>query len=382
MKSISRRGWIRSRLAVPALTALAAGSPLSTLAQPQTSRAGRGQAATHSFGSGATRVALLLETQSATFGKAAAAVQAGVRSAFTRDGQGLSVDVIPVSDTGEEIQALVNGLPGRGYQIAIGPLTRSGVNALADLGSLPLTVLALNLPDLERRGASNLIYFGLAIEAEARQVARAAFDDTASRVQDRRPLTALIISATTPLARRSLSAFSDGWRELGGVVVEAIESDSRNVAELRSIIGSAKADVVFASVGPDALRVVRSSVPKEMRIYGTSQSSSTLVGVTQKSPELDGVRLVGMPWQYQPDHAAVMAYSKAPTLTHLDFQRLYALGIDAFRLARELMQNRQQFELDGVTGRLRLNLPQDTRVERISVLGEYQNGVVVPLERR
>lgn len=388
MKSIVRRELLRVAAGHLATAVSAAGvvSPLSAFAQSSTSRPGRAStsstAATRSFGSGPTRVALLLETQSQAFGRAAAAVIEGVRSAHSRDGQGVAVDIFSVSDSGEDVAAVLASLPNRGYGFVIGPLTRNSVNALADVGSLPIPVLALNLADPDRRPSRNLIFFGLAIEVEGRQVARAAFDEASIRVPNRRPLTAVVINNSTPIGRRSFTAFSDTWRQLGGAIVEPVETDSRVASEIRAAIGNQAADAVFAAVGPDALRAVRASLPKEMPLWATSQANSLLPGVNLKAPELDGVRLVGMPWQLQPDHAAVMAYPKAPGLTHLDFQRLYALGIDAFRLSRELLSNKQRFELDGVTGRLRVDLQADARIDRISVVAEYRNGVIVPIEPR
>lgn len=385
MQSIVRRQVLRTVGYGGALgiAASAVGGPLSAFAQTSTSRVARGPTPVpRSFGSGPTRMALLIETQSPSFGRAAAAVVEGIRSAHSRDGQGVTVDVLPVSDTGEDIGGLLATLPNRGYSFVIGPLTRNSVNALADMGSLPIPVLALNQADPDRRPSRNLIFFGLAIEAEGRQVARAAFDDAAHRIPERRPLTAIVISNSTPIGRRSFNAFSEAWRELGGAVVDPIETDARSTAEIRSFIGELQADAVFAAVGTDALRAVRASLPKAAQLWATSQGNSIQPGVTLKMPELDGVRLVDMPWQLQPDHAAVMAYPKAPNLTHLDFQRLYALGIDAFRLSRELLANKQRFELDGVTGRLRVDLVADARVDRTAVLAEYRNGIIVPVESR
>ena len=55
-----------------------------------------------------------------------------------------------------------------------------------------------------------------------------------------------------------------------------------------------------------------------------------------------------------PDHPAVMVYPRPPdTEQPLDIDRLYALGIDAFRVARELaLRDGAPFGIDGVTGRL------------------------------
>ena len=59
-----------------------------------------------------------------------------------------------------------------------------------------------------------------------------------------------------------------------------------------------------------------------------------------------------------------------------DMQRLYALGIDAYRIARELaLRPNGAFELDGVTGRLSVDMgsasPAFRRVETGTV---YRDG--------
>jgi outer membrane PBP1 activator LpoA protein len=380
-----RRFWLRWMAASTAASALSAlaQQPTSPPAAPgaaagATPGAVPGAAGRQTFGTGNTRIALLLETGSAPFGRAAQAVLAGVRAAHARDGQGVLVELIPVSEGGDDLAAVIGELSRR-FALAIGPLTRNGVNVLADAGTLPVTVVALNQPDADRRPPSNLVVFGLAIEGEVRQIARAAYDDLSQRIPDRRPLSAMVIGQSTPLARRASQAFGDAWRELGGALAEPVDTEGRSPAELRSELGAVRTDVVFASVGVDALRTLRGALPRDIPIYGTSQLNSVLPGALAGRTELDGVRLLDMPWQLLPEHPAVMAYPKAPTLGHADFQRLYALGIDAYRIARELVQKRTRIELDGVTGRLRLDLAADTRVDRTSVLAEFRNGTVVPV---
>ena len=45
---------------------------------------------------------------------------------------------------------------------------------------------------------------------------------------------------------------------------------------------------------------------------------------------LDGLRVLEMPWQLQPDHPAVMTYPKAPVPYNVELQRLYAAADVAF----------------------------------------------------
>jgi outer membrane PBP1 activator LpoA protein len=50
------------------------------------------------------------------------------------------------------------------------------------------------------------------------------------------------------------------------------------------------------------------------------------------------------------------------------------LGIDAYRIAAEWIKGRQRFEIDGVTGRLRVDPDLAGRVERSPSLAVFVNG--------
>jgi outer membrane PBP1 activator LpoA protein len=70
-----------------------------------------------------------------------------------------------------------------------------------------------------------------------------------------------------------------------------------------------------------------------------------------------------MPWLLQPDHPAVMIYPHSTSLLEPEVDRLYALGIDSYRLVYSLIANRPNnvMPLDGVTGRIHLNGQQFQR---------------------
>jgi hypothetical protein len=124
-------------------------------------------------------------------------------------------------------------------------------------------------------------------------------------------------------------------------------------------------------------------------VYGTSQLnpfSATDWRGAEKRLEMNGVRLLDIPWQVQPDHPAAMIYPRwvTPPDQHVnpDLERLYALGIDAYRVAREVANRHSSFELDGVTGRLAIKFGPDAyRFRRSTQAAVYQDGVVVPLPR-
>ena len=92
--------------------------------------------------------------------------------------------------------------------------------------------------------------------------------------------------------------------------------------------------------------------------------------------DLNGMRFVEMPWLVQPDHPAVMVYPHPAGIT-AELERLYALGIDAFRVAAALLEAPRRLSLDGVTGRLTLI---GNVVAREPVHAVFRNGVGVTLD--
>jgi hypothetical protein len=89
---------------------------------------------------------------------------------------------------------------------------------------------------------------------------------------------------------------------------------------------------------------------------------------------MEGIAFVDMPWLIEPDHPAVMTYPRAATPYSAELERLYALGIDAYRVAAEWLKGGQRFELDGVTGRLRVDPVLAGRVERLPSLAVFVDG--------
>jgi uncharacterized protein len=84
------------------------------------------------------------------------------------------------------------------------------------------------------------------------------------------------------------------------------------------------------------------------------------------------VTFVDMPWLLQPDHAAVMIYPREQFGDGVDFDRLYALGIDAFRLGVELLKGTRAPALDGVTGQIRMT--RDQQFVRELTAAQFVNG--------
>lgn len=319
-------------------------------------------------------IALLLPLDSSAFSRAADAVKAGFMAAFglSPNDQSLRVKLYSSGDQPASILATYRQAIQDGSNIVVGPLTRTGVTALAESGLVSVPTLALNVPDSSIVPPHDLYFFGLSVEAEARQVARMAFESGKR--------SAVTIAVDSPLSKRSQQAFVDQWQALGGTI-KAQYQMSDNAEEL-SLLGNAVAgsgaDAIFLALGYDNARLVRPYLPLTAAIYATSQvdnAGSDPAGYF----DLEGVQFVDMPWLLQPDHPAVMIYPRQDDLGGEDFQRLYALGIDAFRLSRILLAGtNRDFTLDGVTGTIHLR--GDNQLSRELVHGEFRQGVPTVVE--
>jgi len=240
----------------------------------------------------------------------------------------------------------------------VGPLTRDAVTALAFGEPVPVPTLALNIPDQTGRAPENLYMLSLQLESEARQTAQLAYRD------NRR--NALIISSGNPVHRRLQSAFAAEFSRLGGNVPgEAVPPDP---ARLKAAIRS-DTDMVFLALDHDDARIVRpyiGSIPA----YATSGVNAGDRGALAAF-DLTDVTFVDMPWLLEPDHPAVMMYPR-PEPGPAEIERLYALGIDAWRIAQLLLAGSRDLKMDGVTGELTLG--PGGIIERTLRAGRYIDG--------
>jgi outer membrane PBP1 activator LpoA protein len=247
--------------------------------------------------------------------------------------------------------------------------------------------IALNHPD--GRGETTLpaqmMVIGLSIEDEARQAASWAAREQPGAI-------AYVLSNPAQYQRRSASAFAAQWQRLGRAaktadltVLNGYLNDAELV-QLRARLQAEPSAIVFAALDPDQARQLRVALQApplgDIPVYGTSSLNP---GKARQlpGPELDGVRLLDLPWQIQRDHPAVMVYPQ-PLGKDADMERLYALGIDAFRVAHEIARNAQRkqqadFQLDGVTGQLKVHFGNGPATfERRMLPAVYKNGVPQP----
>lgn len=295
----------------------------------------------------APHIALLLPLKSAAFGHAANAVRQGFLAAASIQLTTLPVRVYECADEGSEIAALYQYAVANGARAVAGPLTRTGVAALAAVSRIEVPTLALNIT--EPGGADKLYFFSLTAETEARQIAQLA---AAAKLHD-----ATIVSSGTALSRRLAQAFAEEWKSLGNSVAAELQFNDDPAAFADVPAGGG--NMVFLAADADKAHLIRPYLNSALPIYGTSQLFN---GNADKLTnfDLNDIHFVDMPWLLQPDHPAVMVYPRAnPPLT-AEMERLYALGIDAFRLLQILLEHTEHTDLplDGVTGAIQMNSEQ------------------------
>jgi uncharacterized protein len=314
-------------------------------------------------------IALLLPAASA-FVRATEAVRDGFLAAARTQGSApLPVRIYAVDGADQTVAGYREALAA-GAQLVIGPLTRDGVTALVASNLVTTPTLALNVPERTDALPPDLYMLSLHVEAEAQQVARFAAKEGRASV--------LAVVGGTPLLRRIHQAFVEEFTRLGGRVSaeHAFTADPDGLARIRQAVDFGTADMAFLALDFRRARLARPYLGA-LPVYATSQvnpgHSGPLVGF-----DLANVRFLDMPWLLQPDHPAVMVYPRRDFQDAVDLQRLYALGIDAFRVAQDLLRGASAITLDGVTGRLALG--SDHRFTRELTAARFADGrlIVIP----
>lgn len=331
------------------------------------------------------RIALILPLRSEALGPPADAVRAGFMAAHERDRAGVTVNVIDTTDDADETLNAYMAAK-KDNDIIVGPLSRSAVGVIAASGTVSKPTIALNHPDgrgVDNPIPPNMLVIGLSIEDEARQVAQWAAGEHPGA-------SALVVSGNSAWQRRLAAAFSAEWKQLGNQVQPAELTASNGylsepaIHQLKLRVDTELPTLMFAALDADQLRQVRAILGTDLPAYGAS-SVNPGANAGGSLPELDGLHLLDMPWQIQSDHSAVMSYPRFMGAGRTpDLDRLYALGIDAFRVALEIAKNpTAAFRLDGVTGRLSVNFGNGaSHFERVAPGAVYQGGSFKLLEKK
>lgn len=290
------------------------------------------------------KIALLLPMESPVYGKAAEAVKVGFMAAHALEQNKPEIQIYNVGSP-EETQAAYKAAVSGGAQWVVGPLTRDEVAAVV-AGGVTIPTLALNQPEGDAMAQDQLVILSLSAEAEARQIARA--------VRQLGLQTAQIVLGDTPLNVRIARAFADEWKSLDGSISAQINiPDSAKLVELKAASGAKSADMVFLVANAAQAKLARPYLDTAIPTYGVSQIYDGS-GKSLQNLDLIAVRFVDMPWILdadRPEYAALR--TAAAAMPSVDMQRLFALGVDAYRLLPYLQDKATgKTLLEGLTGKI------------------------------
>lgn len=310
---------------VPALR-----SPLSAIVLNAPSAAAARPAPSEPAGP-APRMAVLLPLSGA-LAEAAQVLRQGIEAGWKVDGDA----ELTWYDSAPDPVAAYRQALADGATVVIGPLAREEIAAVAPMASAP--TLVLNTPPAS---APPTVYaFSLSAEADGGQLVQV--------MRQAGHLFPLMVVGQDAVASRLAQAWRDAWGELAGRRPNWLlrwPADRERMIDL-----AASADSVALAV-PSAAWPALQPLLGSLPVY-VAPSLNDLPRARLAWP---GLIQLDQPWVLAPQAAQVARYPRPAEPLTLATERLYAQGIDAFRLARRLAgRSTPGLALDGVTGWLQL----------------------------
>ncbi|WP_174872884.1 penicillin-binding protein activator [Vogesella oryzae] len=290
-------------------------------------------------GSKSLHIGLLLPLASPQLKEAAQVVKDGFDAAAAANpDSSVQVSVSSLEDDSKVLDGY-RQLAAQGASFIVGPLTRQGAANLAQESKLP--TLVLNTLDKAPPAGSKVWSLTLAVETEAPQIVRLLRDD--GRQQP------LLLFNGDGLSQRLRQAFAEFWVPRGAKPLAELDISNPDGDKLNAALASS--DAVILALDSKEAAATRALLPPTMPVY-----ASSLVNIQQPPAVMQGVRFVDMPWFLMPDHPETRGIARPTSNLTRATERLYALGVDAYRLAVALAgsKNAALIKLGGATGDLRI----------------------------
>jgi outer membrane PBP1 activator LpoA protein len=311
------------------------------------------------------------------------AVREGFMAAYYQTLQrGYEVPTISIIDTqaAGNIELAYGDAMALEAEWVIGPLDKKQVNQLAKLESVPLPTLALNYSDQSAVGEQpdDFYQFGLAAEDEAHLIAERAFHLGYRRV--------LALAPDNAWGKRIYAAFEQRWLDLGGDIAEQrfykqkkdynpeikallnVDDSQQRYKAIRRLMRESvefeprrrqDADWVFLLALPKQGRQIRPmfdfNFAGDLPIFSTSQIFSGKQN-RKKDTDLNGIQFTDLPWLLESSELKTEVENNQKRAKG-NYARLYAMGVDAFRLYPRLKQLSAlpHSKIFGVTGDLSID---------------------------
>jgi outer membrane PBP1 activator LpoA protein len=312
-------------------------------------------------------VALVLPLDEPAFERAASAVRDGFLDAAAAAGKSGNCVVIPHGQNG--VVGAFALARAKGVRVAVGPLVRDDMKALALADAdLPWT-LALNQLDDGTKLPPAIYSFPLTVESDGRTLARRAQAVGAHSID--------IVAGDSPLMKRLASSFANEWTRRGGTAPAALRFDPapESLGALRRTLARDPPDAVLLAVTGEYAALVKPYIGNVVAYASGLVFERPSAAVAR---DLDGVRVVEIPWLLTPDAPRFAAFARRDFDSD-SLARLYALGRDAYTIAASFVDGPpEHFDADGATGHITRGPGHE--FQREGVLGVYRDGALVPID--
>ena len=345
-----------------------------------------------------TRIALMLPF-SGRLEKVADAILNGFLYAYYQDpNQVADLEIINASSDPAKFNLQYEQAIQNGADFIVGPIDKDLIGLLQQREALEVPTLTLNYGNDDAKAGLNLYQFGLSPEDEAEQIADYA------QAQDKHH--AIVLIPDTDWGYRLRRAFTKRFELLGGQVVGSsvypakkndysaaiktllnLTTSNHRKSILQQVIKEQvkfearrrqDVDMIFIAANPRQARLIKPQLKfhhaHNLPVYATSNISASNSN-PDDDRDLDDILFVDIPWMLNsdsnPDHKQV---NRLWPDSSQHFSRLYALGIDAYRMIpslRRLMINPTE-SVNQNTGQL--SVDKHGRVKRSLLMATYKNG--------
>ncbi len=341
-------------------------------------------------------IAVMLPLQG-KYAKVSEAIRNGFITAWFDADSRPNVRFYDTSAETADFDALYQQALTEGAQTIVGPLDKTTINRLALSPGLEMPLLSLNYTSNPLSYADNLFQFGLLPEDEARQAAELAIRQGKRR--------AAVLTPESAWGTRLQNAFVQRFSGLGGTIISTqqydpkaddysrpirklfnIDQSNRRHRDLQRLLGMSlkftphrrqDVDMVFLAATARSARGIMPALKfhhaGELPVYATSH---VYTGKPDRNADrdLNGLLFCDLPWLLTSQSAYKQSFKQRwPALQH--YTRLYALGVDAYHLVRNLpyLQGNDIARFPGETGNL--SLDETGRVHRELVWARFVNGL-------
>jgi len=343
-------------------------------------------------------------------GKVGQAVMDGFMAARFEAQESLSViPYIKIYDTSllSNLDLLYLQASADQMDMIIGPIDKNKVIELSEKDALTIPTLALNYIPLKTKGIAasgnttiNLIQFGLAVEDEAYQIAMRSLANGHKRI--------VILHQDQPWATKAAEHFYDSWVEMGGeiasqvsfsgagdhskIITQALQIDHSHERikilkkHLRGSGNIVKSEprrrqdvdaIVLFSLPTDGRQIIPTLAfhyAANLPVYASHHIYQGPTN-TSRDRDLERVMFTELPWLIEQPTIQQKISQQWPDRER--YTRLFAIGVDAFRLFPRLeqLQAFTNSRVHGVTGLLQMN--NQGRIFTQSSWGQFKGGKVV-----